>query len=189
VAIDMPIGLSSDGRRSCEQAARRFISPRGSTVFPTPIRACLDAVDYAQACAISRRTIGKAISKQAWHILPKIREVDSALARLRANGARGTLDRVVESHPECSFAAMNGGGVLRDSKHTASGLAARTALIEREFGMTIPARLPGARRDDILDAYAMLWTAERVAGDGHIALHGPGGPETDDAGITMQIVV
>mgnify|MGYP000184531826 CR=1 FL=1 len=48
VLVDIPIGLPGAGRpaRDCDVAARRAISPRGSTIFPAPSRAALDdAVD------------------------------------------------------------------------------------------------------------------------------------------------
>jgi predicted RNase H-like nuclease len=38
VAIDMPIGLSDDGPRACDVAARTLVGRAGSTVFPAPGR-------------------------------------------------------------------------------------------------------------------------------------------------------
>ena len=35
-ALDIPIGLSPDGRRQADYEARRRIGPRRSSVFPTP---------------------------------------------------------------------------------------------------------------------------------------------------------
>ena len=54
VAIDMPIGLSDDGARACDVAARRLLGRAGSSVFPTPVRAVLATDDYAEARAVSR---------------------------------------------------------------------------------------------------------------------------------------
>jgi predicted RNase H-like nuclease len=81
---------------------------------------------------------------------------------------------------------MNGGVVL-PPKHTPAGSAARRLLIERQFG-EVPARLAGARADDILDAHAVLWTAERFARRHHVIL-GPDVPERDVRGLPMRIVV
>jgi predicted RNase H-like nuclease len=179
IGIDMPIGLPNEELRACESLARRFISPRGSTIFPTPPRACLDAIDYSHACEIARSITGKAISKQAWNILPKIKELDIVVATAAS-------DRIIEVHPECSFTAMNDNRVL-PPKRTTDGIAMRSASIERVFGTT-PTALKGARRDDILDAYAVLWTAERFARGDHQVL-----PETteqrDHRGVPMRIVV
>ena len=86
--IDIPIGLPPGGPRACDVAARRMLGPRRSTIFPAPARAVLEAEGYEQACALSRAASGKAISKQTFNILPKIREVDrSARTRHRPPGA------------------------------------------------------------------------------------------------------
>lgn len=179
IAIDMPIGLPRDGRRSCEPLARRYLSPRGTTIFPTPSRSCLPATTYAAACALSREASGRAISQQAWRILPKIKEIDEAITA-------SDIDRLVEAHPECSFTAMNSGHVLV-SKHTAEGLRHRQQLVRDHFGV-IPMRLPGAQFDDVLDAYAVLWTAERFSRGDHFEFGARGG-EVDERGLPMRIVV
>ena len=178
VGVDMPIGLPRDGDRAADRAARRFLSPRASTIFSTPARAVLGAADYADACARSADATGKKISLQSWHIMPKIAELDAALSP-------ADEDRVVEVHPECSFAEMNGGAPLV-SKHTVEGRAVRTALLERVFGQ-IPSTPRGATRDDVLDAYAVLWTAERFAAGLHRELAGEVG-QRDQRGLLMRIV-
>ena len=178
VGIDMPIGLPLDEPRAADLAARRFLSPRGSTVFPTPPRPCLNATDYLDASRISAALTGKKLTKQTWNIVAKMRAVDDAISPVDEG-------RVVEVHPECAFALMNGGRPL-STKHDAAGLAARAALIEAEFG-PVAMRLPGAARDDILDAYAALWSAERFARGEHRQF--PGDHEQRDArGLLMRIV-
>lgn len=59
IGIDVPIGLSDDGPRRCDQLARALVRPRGSSVFPAPVRAVLEAVDHADACARSRAASGR----------------------------------------------------------------------------------------------------------------------------------
>ena len=176
VGVDMPIGLPADGDRQADRAARTFLSPRASTIFSTPPRACLGSSDYADACARAAQATGKKISLQSWHILPKIAEVDLALTP-------ADEDRVVEVHPECSFAEMNGGRPLV-SKHTAEGREVRTALLEGVFG-ALPPTPRGAARDDVLDAYAVLWSAERFAAGLH---HELGAGQRDERGLLMRIV-
>jgi len=39
VGVDIPIGLPSKGVRAADAAARAFVGPRRSSVFPTPSRA------------------------------------------------------------------------------------------------------------------------------------------------------
>jgi predicted RNase H-like nuclease len=177
LGIDMPIGLPEDGARACDVEARRFISPRGSCVFPAPPRVCLGARGHAVATLAAVRRTGTGISRQAFHLLPKIAEVD-ALVRAAAPGT------IVEVHPECSFTMLHG-GVPLPPKRTAAGALGRRALLEPIFG-PLPARPPrGAALDDVLDAYAVLWTVERVAA-GTARTFGDGA--VDACGITMQIV-
>jgi len=182
VAIDMPIGMPTTTARRSEIEARRYLSPRGSTIFPTPVRACLDATDYLDACAISFAARGVKLSKQSFAILPKIAEVDRALSFAHTG-------RVAEAHPECSFVAMNNEGPLT-SKHSAEGIAQRRALVLQHFGVEVAAlRMHGlsATVDDVLDAYAMLWTAERFAAGAHQTFPSDG-DEFDDRGLPMRIV-
>ena len=102
-AIDIPIGLPTDRPRRCDVEARRLLGHRGSSVFPTPVRAALSAETYEQACRSSAEACGKRLSKQAFGILPRIRSVDSVL---RENP--GLRDKVVEVHPELCFYYWNG---------------------------------------------------------------------------------
>lgn len=178
VGIDMPIGLPHDVPRAADLEARRFLSPRGSTIFPTPPRACLDATDYLDASRISAEITGKKLTKQTWNIVAKMRAVDAALSV-------GDEQRVIEVHPECAFAVMNGDRPL-STKHEREGIEVRAAFVERAFG-TVARSLPGATRDDILDAYAALWSAERYSRGEHRQF--PSDREQrDERGLLMRIV-
>ena len=90
IFVDIPIGLG-DGpeERLCDREARRRLGPsRGSSVFPAPVRAALDARDYEKAKRISLAARNRSLSNQSWSILPKIGEVDALLrdsARARAS--------------------------------------------------------------------------------------------------------
>ena len=179
IGVDMPIGLPIDTSRHSDIEARKFLRPRGATVFATPPRACIDATDYADACARARVATGKAISIQAWNIVSKIKELDAAVTRELEH-------RVAEIHPECSFLMMNHTRPL-DSKHIASGREQRVELIRRFFSVT-PVAPRGARLDDVLDAYAVLWSTERFACGEHLTM--PANATHRDArGIAMRIVV
>ncbi len=100
VAIDVPIGLTECGPRECDIEARRLLgSPRASSVFPAPVRACLDAASYAEACEAHHRADGRRMSQQAFGILKKIREVNEVMLRNPKLQAR-----IREVHPEVCFA-------------------------------------------------------------------------------------
>lgn len=174
-AIDMPIGLPVETPRACDSLARRFLGRRSSTVFPAPPRACLGAVDHADASARSRAAIGRGLPVQAFHLLAKIGELDALVDRDREA-------HVYEAHPECAFVRMNGGQPLAPKK-TAAGRDLRTALLSKHFDL--PATPRGAARDDLLDAYALLWVAERVARGEHVVFTDG---SRDARGLLMRIV-
>ena len=116
VAVDMPMGLAERDRRRCDIEARRLLGPRRGSVFPTPVRAVLDCETYAEALSVSRAVCGRGLSKQAWFLVPKIRELDGVVRDLPAGA-------LLEVHPELAFAAL-GGGPMADPKRTAAGRAA-----------------------------------------------------------------
>jgi len=184
IGVDMPIGLSLDGRRAADDAARRLLGSRRSTVFPTPARAVLDAVDYRDALARHRAACGKGLSIQAWNLVAKIAEVDRWVTP-----AHDGL--VFEVHPELAFSRL-AGAVLAEPKKTPEGRARRLALIGDALGLDAGDRaaLVGARpargvaADDVLDAAAVALSARALAGGTGTVL-GDGG--RDPFGRPMRI--
>lgn len=156
IGVDIPIGLADSGPRLADLQARQAAGVRRSSVFLAPVRAALATPDYATALAINRELSGSGCSVQAYRIGPKIMEVDAWM--------RGGGRRVVEVHPELSFATMDG-EPLADSKATWAGAERRRALLARE-GIVLPPDLGRAGRlagvDDVLDAGAAAWSARRV---------------------------
>jgi predicted RNase H-like nuclease len=188
IAIDIPIGLldaAVPGGRECERQARAFLSPRGSSVFSAPVRACLDADGHPDASGRSRRSSPHelGISAQCWGITPKIREVDRLITP-------AMQDRVIEVHPEVSFAAMNGDKPLGHGKKTREGRMERAALLAAQWNCDVLPlaleRRTGAKPDDVLDAMAAAWTAERVAQRSEQRM--PVSPAVDGRGLRMEIV-
>jgi predicted RNase H-like nuclease len=178
IAIDIPIGLPATGRRPLEAGVRRELGRRGSSVFPTPVRAVLAATTYEEACRLSRLACdGRAISLQTWHLMDKVREVD----------ALGPLSHLIEAHPELSFQRMTG-RVLAPKK-TLQGRQERITVLTDILGVDVSALLgqrPGpARPDDALDALALIWTAGRFARGAHEAFD----DGVDAHGRAMRIVV
>lgn len=187
IAVDMPMGftdIAEPGGRACERAARRILGPAGraSCVFSAPSRGALDAQDYPEALARNREGRGVGLSKQAFNLFPKLREVD---ALLRARPGIG----VFESHPEIVFARM-AGAPLRAAKKTPEGRAARLALLA-QAGFDDAGHWCGlfARKtvapDDVLDAAAVCATALRRARG--LAEPLPAAPPCDRYGIEMAI--
>ena len=67
VCIDIPIGLSSDGFRACDRAARQLLGKRSSSVFPVPPRLALAPLSYEEINLASKAHCGKGVSKQAFY--------------------------------------------------------------------------------------------------------------------------
>lgn len=118
--IDMPIGLPSHHRRQCDSDARKLLGARRSTIFPVPTRAAVFASSYAESCAINEPLQGCKLSKQAWNLFPKIRELD---LYLRSDITRHTF--IAEGHPELAFLALRGASSPLPPKRTALGMNAR----------------------------------------------------------------
>jgi predicted RNase H-like nuclease len=188
VAIDMPIGLSDDGARACDLAARRLLGrPRASSVFPAPCRAALAATTYGRACSLSRRTLGVALSRETFNILPKIRQVDGLMTPELQKFVR-------EVHPEVVFALLAGRGRgLVHPKRTRPGERQRLSLLRRVAPRFDPRavrrQLGPARvaRDDVIDAVACLVAAARIRrGEERVLPEGP--IACDERGLRMEIV-
>ena len=180
-AVDIPIGLAERGPRSCDHHARRFLGRRASSVFPAPLRPLLALSEYGEANRVARKLQNRGISKQGWAIVRKVDQIDRLLQRHR--DLRG---RVYEVHPEVSFGMWNGGAPIAASKKTKEGIAARRTLVIEHFGEDVLQSIPrGAREDDVLDALAALWTAERILAGRSREL---GDARADQTGLPMRIV-
>jgi predicted RNase H-like nuclease len=168
VAVDVPIGLLDAyeiGGRACDRAARKLLGPRGSSVFAAPVRAVLEANSWDEGCKLSRASsrCGKAISKQTYAIVDKIREVDRLLQ------TRPELRRVVrEVHPEVCFCQLVG-KPMTHSKGKSAGREERRAALGRALPQldTIvnAGRALGLPIEDILDATVACWSALRLAAE------------------------
>lgn len=188
LAIDIPIGLPESGSRECDIEARQCLrAPRASSVFPAPVRAALTASSRAEASAITSAIDGRSVGAQAWGIYRKVREVDELM---RTN--QRARDVVREVHPEICFWAWAGRDPMKHSKRDSAGRAERLALVEAWLGTGVLANTRGnfsrgqLADDDILDAYAALWTANRILAG--VAETLPASPPTDACGLPMQMV-
>ena len=177
VGVDIPLGLpSGTARRACDVACAHRLGAARASVFPAPPREVLAAGSFDEACAVARRLTGRAISLQTFHIGPKILDWDAV----------ALTDRVVEVHPEVSFRAM-APGVDFVNKKWVRGAGQRIAALGRWVDVaTALGDLPaGARLDDVLDALAAAWSAQRWAcGTAEVL-----GAENDDRGRPMRVVV
>ncbi len=194
IAIDIPIGLAeriSGHGRDCDMAVRKGLGKRAASVFGVPARGAFAAPDYASACAaaLAASSPPRSISKQMFHLFPKIHEVDAMMTpALQA--------RVFACHPEAAFCLMNGGQALgepkkRRGREHVPGLDLRRALLlaqgfSDEFLREAALRRAGAGADDVLDACACAWAAARILkGE---ATRFPACPPLDAKGLRMEIL-
>ncbi len=191
VGLDMPIGLMDmveRGGRPPDRLARERLKPhRSSSIFSPPCRAALACATYEEAAAATRArsSTGGSLTLQSFGLFPKLREVD---ALMTADWQR----LVHEVHPELSFATMNGDRPLEVSKQKPGGQALRIEVL-LAAGFDISAKSvkrlarAGVGRSDVLDAYAVCWTAGRIASG--VAERLSGHPAVDSRGLKMELWV
>ncbi len=158
IAVDIPIGLLDEprpGGRECDRLARCLLGwPRASSIFTPPLRPALKTNDYQEA-----KSLSGGLSKQAFYILPKIREVDETLEKI----SEGV---VFETHPELVFMRL-AGEALKTSKKSPLGRQERKNLLLRtglfsSLEDNLSSLPKGVGLDDLLDAYACLLTALKI---------------------------
>jgi predicted RNase H-like nuclease len=180
LGIDIPIGLL-DGSRACDQAARKLLGqPRGTSVFAAPCRSALAAKNHAEASDINRQRTGRGLSRQAWGISQKIKQVEDAIMPDCQRWA-------FEVHPEICFWALAGRHPMVHNKKTEAGKSERLGLLRTVFPdiqRYLPSRPPGVGKDDLLDAAVAAWTALRLnKGEAlHVCT-----PERDEEGLELTI--
>lgn len=190
VAVDMPMGLlDTVGLRPCDDAARKLLRARATTVFAPPSRPLVAAASYADARALVEQErlttpAAKSLSAQAFGIAPKMREADEYL-----QAHPGAQSWLWECHPELSFRALAEGKVLPD-KRSVAGQAQRLVLLNAHFPDMLDAlqALTSGSREaelaDALDALVSLDTALHVRADDYEELGG----EADSTGLVMRMV-
>ncbi len=185
IAVDMPIGLLSTERavaRPCDLLARQRLGRRRSSIFIPPTRPMLSAREYAPLRALG-------LSVQAYHLIPRIRELDSLLIP-------DLQKQVWETHPELSFSALTG-SPMAHSKRTPEGQNTRLSALLEAFGEVGGAIWQGALElreqyprsvlamDDLLDAWVLAWSGERHLRGCSETLVGE--PSHDERGLLMAI--
>ena len=157
---------------NCARTPRAFSRARGAGFGKTS-----DDPDEANRECLRRGQ--KRISRQLWHLGPKIMEVDAFLRAHRALDVR-------EVHPELVFLRLNANKPLPskkseegDSPSPDVAQAKRASAISTD-GSDKTRIGTGAKRDDVLDACAVAIAAREPAGS-------VGSPSPDAHGLPMQI--
>lgn len=194
IYVDMPIGFLDGGAvgRTCDQLARRILSPiRHSSVFTPPCRAALYA-DKLDASAINFSQTGKKLSQQSLNILPKMKALDAYLQSCPPSQQA----RWMEAHPEVVFAVLNGGTPIAAGKKQRAGAEMRKALLRKWFAGLDDWWLTQANRykradvqpDDMLDALVLAIASHLTQTAQAVQCHLPDVVELDSTGLRMQLV-
>ncbi|RHB51668.1 DUF429 domain-containing protein [Exiguobacterium sp. AM39-5BH] len=157
--VDMPKDLATIDApdRLCDAWMRSQLKQRKSSIFTPPIQDVLMESSYAEANAKSRELVGKGISKQAWNLVPRIREFQTI-----------TDADVYESHPEVCFAVMTGNEAAF-SKKTEVGELERIELLRR-YSKSSPWKwkMSNVQVDDIIDACVLAVAAYEAGTTGMV---------------------
>lgn len=201
VAVDMPVGLPSEGYRAADRVAKKDLESAGEgtrgrtpSVFDAPPPFTLDIEDYAKANALSKSRAERGLMAQAYALRHKIKEV----RRLQpCDFYDSAAPRAAEVHPEVSFKWL-ARRPMAFAKSCQAGTTERLKalegafpdIVERAVLTSIPLTPepdePRPGLDDVLDAAAAAWTARRLAMRRAEPL---GGRRTDDEGYPMTIWV
>jgi predicted RNase H-like nuclease len=174
IGVNAPIGYLDEARplgRTCDREARALLGPRrGASIRSAPSRAALKQDNPTGLDAVTR------------YYLPHYREIAEEVPAYRQR-------TVYEVEPELTFFDLNHERPLRYSKRTGLGRIERTELLETRVqgvGRILEASLPEAKRSQLIDAAACMWSARRIFGK--VGVRIPEDPEWDSEGVRMEIV-
>lgn len=184
ILIDMPIGLpesSEEAQLRPDIEARKYlkVTARKSSIFPVPFRQLSYAESKAEVWELNNK-LGAKLTVAGSGILPCIKQVDSFL-----QSNLEWKERLIESHPECAFQALNGGKGIETSKHTPEGIEERIAILSQYvFNVReLVDSVSKSKKEDILDSLCLAVTSKF----GYVSI--PKKPVRDSKGLPMRIVI
>lgn len=184
VLIDVPIGLpesSEHAKDRPDKFAKAYLKnkDRKSSIFPVPFRQMVYAENQKEFWEIAK-ALGAKTTPPTYGIIKCIRQVDEFLQKNPA-----WKNKLLESHPECAFQALNNGKGLDFSKHADEGIDLRTKILSKYVDNVelLISTASKKAREDILDALALAVTAKL----GYKPI--PENPKFDNNGLKMQILV
>lgn len=187
VLVDVPVGLSADGDRTCDRLTRDCLGPRASAVVSPPVPGAIRKRRYGVASRAHERQAGSPLSERAFAMSDTI----AVLGDLLTEFPRAS-DVVAESNPELCYRVF-AGEPLERNRDTAGGYAERLrtlADLDRDAPPAVQSAAEAvAGRDvavsDVLDGMALAYTAWPGGGDRYSL---PPDPPTDADGNPMRLV-
>ena len=205
-------------KRECDEKARWLLNHnqfgkslpdgerRGSSVFPAPARDALiyslkEAKElksqqtfdryYEPASSKNKEATGKHLPRQAFYLIPKIRDADDLLCGRDEALQIKAREIIREVHPELCFWALNDRHPMRHNKKQLAGRNERLEVLRgcwrqaqvalSEVGKLCPRKK--VARDDIADAMAAALTARANKLNSL-----PETPPKDSKGLPMQMI-
>lgn len=176
IVVNAPIGFRDSvdmGPRTCDVQARKLLGARGrfvhnAPILPAVLRGISTPEDHVDAITA--------------HLLQTYSEVAKEMSPYRQR-------QVYEGHPELSFYLLNGDTPLKSSKKIYEGRDERESILIKRvpnIATVLNAELPGVRRQNVLDAAALLASARRVFTKS--AKRIPSDAEWDSQGLRMELV-
>ena len=167
VVIDMPIELNKKNYlRKCDILAKKYLGKDfQSSIFIPPLKRVLECSTYQEANELSKKMVGKGLSKQSWYLKSKIIEVQE-LSKLS--------NKIYEGHPECSFKMLKKGS-LKAKKKSVLGIFERLDLLKRVGLDPLSVNLKlennsSIKIDDVLDSMVLFVTASRIVEGNYLCL-------------------
>lgn len=176
IVVNAPIGFRDtldQGPRTCDVEARKLLGARGrflhnAPMLSTVLRGTSTPEDHIDAITA--------------HLLKSYAEIGKEMSPFRQR-------QVYEGNPELSFYFLNGGVPLKRSKKIYEGRQERETILREKLpniATVLDADLRRVRRQNVLDAAALLATARRVFT--RSAKRIPTDGEWDSQGLRMEIV-
>ena len=167
VVIDMPIELNKKNYlRTCDILAKKYLGKAfQSSIFIPPLKRVLKCSTYQEANELSKKIVGKGLSKQSWHLKSKINEVQQ-ISKLS--------NTIYEGHPECSFKMLKN-ETLKAKKKSVSGIFERLDILKRVGLEPLSVNLKlennsSIKIDDVLDSMVLFITALRIVEGNYLCL-------------------
>jgi predicted RNase H-like nuclease len=161
ILIDVPCGCPSNKEEiRPEPLIRQLVKGRASSVFNVPALQTLNTKDYQEANKINREILGKGLSKQSFHIIPIIKDINNFILS-------NPYLNIHESFPELIFTKFLG-HPCKYSKHKEEGKQERINCLKEIFPWISQDledtfnSLPKSTHLDVIDAAALACCATLI---------------------------
>ena len=179
IVIDMPIELNKKNYlRKCDVLAKKYLGKKfQSSIFIPPLKSVLECNTYQEANKLSKKIVGKGLSKQSWNLKNKICEVQDLTK---------VSNEIYEGHPECSFKMLKNES-LKAKKKSVLGIFERLELLKKAGldPLSVNLQLENnstTKIDDVLDSMVLLITAFRIYQGNYLCLEKTETKNNDDNG-------